>query len=187
MQMLRSYFDQFVKLNNEEWQGFESCLQARSIKKGDYLLKEGEVCNFIAFVELGAFRFYLNRDGEEVMLGFYFKGDFAGNYRSFLVDQPSKESIQALKDARVHLIYKLDLLQLYDKFHKADRLGRMVAEQLFLTMAKRMDAMQYATPEERYKDMLSRNSLLLKEVPQYMLASYLGVKPETLSRIRARK
>jgi CRP-like cAMP-binding protein len=95
--------------------------------------------------------------------------------------------MQALKDAMVYFIYKKDLTRLYNTYHMADRLGRMVAEQLFLSMVKRLDAMQYASPEERYRDLLSRNSILLQEVPQYMLASYLGVKPETLSRIRSRK
>jgi len=68
-----------------------------------------------------------------------------------------------------------------------ERLGRFVAENLFLAVTKRLDSFLHGTPESRYQELLDRNSKLIQEVPQYMLASYLGIQPETLSRIRARK
>jgi hypothetical protein len=76
---------------------------------------------------------------------------------------------------------------LYDKHQTIERLGRLIAENLFLVVANRLDFFMFKTQAERYEDLVKRNSKLLSEIPQYMIASYLGMKPETLSRIRARK
>ena len=75
---------------------------------------------------------------------------------------------------------------LYNKYPKFDRLGRIIAENLYLSVAKRLDSSLYETAEDRYRDLLFRGSRLLQDVPQYMLASYLGISPESLSRIRKR-
>lgn len=155
-------------------------------KKG-ILLQEGEACNFIAFIEAGMFRFYHVHEGEEIITAFFFPGDFVTNYRSFLTGQPSEHWIEAMQEAAIYRIDKDRLRALYDRHPKIDRLGRLIAENLYLTVARRLDAFMYETPEQRYRDLQQRNSKLLSEVPQYMLASYLGVKPETLSRIRSRK
>lgn len=88
------------------------------------------------------------------------------------------------------VIYKINLQELqllYDKHQNIERLGRLIAENLYLTVANRLDSFMFETPKDRYKALIDRNSRLLQDVPQYMIASYLGVKPETLSRIRARK
>jgi len=88
------------------------------------------------------------------------------------------------------LIYKINLkaLQsLYDKYKNIERLGRLIAENLYLTVANRVDSFMFKTPAERYQELVARNSRLIHEIPQYMIASYLGITPETLSRIRARK
>jgi len=88
------------------------------------------------------------------------------------------------------VIYKINLqaLQdLYDKHKNIERLGRLIAENLYLIVANRLDSFLFQTLEERYKTLIERNSRLLQEILQYMIASYLGVKPETLSRIRGRK
>ncbi len=79
-----------------------------------------------------------------------------------------------------------ELNSLYDKHKNIERLGRLIAENLYLMVASRLDSFMFQTPEERYKSLIERNSRLLQDVPQYMIASYLGVKPETLSRIRGR-
>lgn len=187
MEQLRKYFNTFLVLQDHEWQAFASKIQKVVVAKKEVLLEEGQPCDFIAFVGEGIYRFYYNDNGDEKVTAFFFPGDFVSNYRSFLTQQPSSHYIEAMKEGTVYKVYRKDLYELYNEFPMIDRLGRLVAENLYLTVAKRLDSFLYTTPEERYKELQDRNSKLLQEVPQYMLASYLGVKPETLSRIRSRK
>ena len=187
METLRQHFETFIKLSDEEWLDFQECLAKENVRKKDLILKENEICDFVAFVHEGLFRFYTTIDGDEKITSFSFSGDFITNYRSFLTGKPSEHNIEALTNGIIYKI-KLDKLQrLYDKHQTIERLGRLIAEKLFLMVAARLDSFMFKTPSERYDDLVGRNSKLLAQIPQYMIASYLGMKPETLSRIRARK
>ncbi len=187
MEKLKIYFSKLVSLSDQEWSDYEACLISEEYPKKSFLLKEGQKCDFIAFIEEGIFRFYHEVEGEEKVTAFFFPNDFVTNYRSFLTGAPSDHYIQVLQDATIYKIYKKDLQNLYDKHKSIERLGRLIAENLYLMITKRLDAFHSSSPEMRYQELVNRNSKLLQAVPQYMLASYLGVKPETLSRIRARK
>ena len=187
METLRIYFNKFLKLNDSEWKDFEGCLTKVNITNKKQILRQGEHCNFIAFIHEGSFRFYYDKDGIEKITAFNFKGDFVSNYRSFLTGKPSDHYIEAMQDAVIYKINLQELNSLYDKHKNIERLGRLIAENLYLMVASRLDSFMFQTLEERYKALIERNSRLLQEVPQYMIASYLGVKPETLSRIRGRK
>jgi len=187
MDLLRKYFDNFLKLNDKEWADFQVCLSKEFIPKSTQLLERGQVCDFIAFIHEGLFSFYKFENGEEKITTFFFAGDFVSNYRSFLTQLPSDHYIEALKDATIYKINLTQLNKLYDEQKTFERLGRLIAENLFLSVAGRLDTFMFDTPKTRYENLLKRNSKVLLEVPQYMIASYLGVKPETLSRIRSRK
>lgn len=187
MEQIRAYFNNFLPLTDNEWNDLAPCFQKEEFKKKDFLIREGENCEFIAFIAEGIYRFYYVQEGEEKVTAFFFPGDFVTNYRSFLTGKPSEHYIESLKPAVIYKIKKTDLNLLYEKHKNMERLGRFIAENLFLAVTKRLDSFLHGTPESRYKELLDRNSKLLQEVPQYMLASYLGIKPETLSRIRARK
>lgn len=186
MDQLRIYFERMHKLSDEEWQAFQSTLERQELKKNDFLLEEGKTCRHLHFIQEGAFRFFYLKDGKELVTAFFFSGDFVTNYRSFLTGQPSDHSIEALRDSVVWSINKQNLHDLYDRYPVIDRLGRLMAERLYLVVTQRLDNLLYNNPEERYLDLLRRGSKLLQEVPQYMLASYLGVSAESLSRIRKR-
>ncbi|MCA6364154.1 MAG: Crp/Fnr family transcriptional regulator [Bacteroidetes bacterium] len=187
MEQIRTYFSRFIELNEEEWQAFSAVIVKETCRKKQFLLEEGQHCDFIAFIGEGMFRFYYMQEGEEKVTAFFFPGDFVSNYRSFLTHQPSDHYIESMSDSVVYKIHRSDLHALYARYKSIERLGRLIAENLYLLVAKRLDSFLYSTPEDRYKELLTRNSRLLQDVPQYMLASYLGVKPETLSRIRARQ
>lgn len=186
MEALRAYFNRFAPLTDTEWDDFAACITIQTFRKREFLLRQGELCDFLAFIGEGACRFYYEKEGVEKVTAFFFQGDFVTNYRSFLNNRPSEHFIETMSDAKVYVISKTDLHRLYDKHQAIERLGRLIAENLYLTVAQRLDSFMHDTPEERYASLLNRNSRLLQEVPQYMIASYLGVTPETLSRIRAR-
>jgi len=187
LETLRLYFNKFIKLNDSEWADFEKCIVKATIAKNEQLLKPGEHCNFIAFIQEGSFRFFYDKEGEVKITAFFFQGDFVSNYRSFLTGKPSDHFIEAMQDAAIYKINLQELKFLYDKHKNIERLGRLIAENLYLSVANRLDSFLFQTPEERYKSLINRSSRLLQEIPQYMVASYIGVKPETLSRIRSRK
>ena len=187
METLRLYFNKFIKLNDSEWAEFENCIVKATIAKNEQILKPAEHCNFIAFIQEGSFRFYYDKEGEVKITAFFFQGDFVSNYKSFLTGKPLDHFIEAMQDAAIYKINLQELKSLYDKHKNIERLGRLIAENLYLMVASRLDSFMFQTPEERYKSLIERNSRLLQDVPQYMIASYLAVKPETLSRIRGRK
>jgi CRP-like cAMP-binding protein len=187
MEALRNYFERFIKLSDDEWQDFQICLTKEVVHKKDLILKENEQCDFLAFVQEGIFRFYSFNDGVERITAFFFPGDFVTNYRSFLTGKPSEHNIEALTDGVIYRIKLAQLQKLYDKYQTIERLGRLVAENLYLIVANRLDSFMFQSPAERYNELVKRNSKLLNEIPQYMIAAYLGISPETLSRIRARK
>lgn len=183
---IRKYFETILPLTDEEWTAYSSFLTKTKVPKRSYLLEPGKVCDYIAFVEEGSFRFFFNNEGNKIVTAFFFSGEFLSNYRSFLTGMPSTHYIESFSDSTIWMIKKEHQFLLYNQYPKFERLGRIIAENLYLSVAKRVDSFLYETPEERYKDLLKRNSRLLQDVPQYMLASYLGVSPESLSRIRKR-
>ncbi len=183
---IRKYFDRLVILPDEEWREMEQCFELIEFKKGDILLDANTHCNFIGFVNNGIIRFYEIKKGNEKVTAFWFPNEFLSNYRSFLSGEKSNHYIEALSDGGYWKLKKENLFKLYDDFPVIDRLGRKMAEQLYLMITKRVDNLLRETPEERYHNLIDKNSRLLQEVPQYMIASYLGVSAETLSRIKKR-
>ncbi|MBP2831837.1 Crp/Fnr family transcriptional regulator [Aquimarina sp. U1-2] len=183
---IRQYFDSLVVLPDKQWLEMEHCFELVSFKKGEILLDEHTTCNFIGFMNSGIVRFFEIKNANEKVTAFWFPGEFLSNYRSFISGRKSSHYIEALSDGSFWKLRKDDLFKLYDEFPLIDRLGRKMAEQLYLMVAQRLDNLLKETPEERYKILVDKNSRLLQEVPQYMIASYLGVSAETLSRIRKR-
>lgn len=186
MDAIKNYLNNFISLTEEEWNDFQDCMVKEIVPKKTQIVKEGQKCDFIAFVAEGIYRFYHVKEGEERITAFFSAGDMVTNYRSFLTGKPSEHYIEAINDSAIFKITKKDLQRLYDKHKNFERLGRLIAESTYLAITKRLDSMLNSSPEDRYKELVNRNSRLLQDVPQYMIASYLGIKPETLSRIRAK-
>ena len=184
---IKEGIDKIVKISDAEWQAFSECLHKEVLPKKTHILKEDERCNFIAFIEQGAFRYYHIKDGIEKVTGLFFDGDTMTDYTSFLTNQTSNHYIQAISDATIFKLYKTDLDKLYDKYKNIERLGRIMAENLSISLDRRLNSFLYLSPKERYEELITRNPQLIQQVPQYMIASYLGIEPESLSRIRKRK
>lgn len=182
---IKSYYKQLLpQLTNEEWQAIEDCLTVKHLKKGDHLVKQGEVCNHVSFINKGLIRFYMLIDGKEIPTGFFMQNQYGSAYESFLTRQPSNENIDVLEDAELLQLDYSSMQMLYSKYTIFQVFGRKVAEQLFIVLSQRVAALQLQTPEQRYQKLVDNGSLLLQQIPQYMLAAYIGVTPEHLSRIR---
>jgi CRP-like cAMP-binding protein len=182
---IKAYYKQLLpQLTNEEWQAIENCLTIKHLKKGEYLVKQGDVCNHVSFINKGLVRFYTLIDGKEIPSGFFMENQYTSAYVSFLTRQPSIDNVDVLEDAELLQIDYESMQMLYKNYPVFQMFGRKVAEQLFLVLSQRIDALQILTPEQRYLKLIEKSSLLLQQIPQYMLAAYIGVTPEHLSRIR---
>lgn len=155
------------------------------VKKGDFIVTTSQVCNFIGFIESGLFRMYSNSDGIENIVAFFKEETFISEYVSFLTRQKAVYEIQALENSVIYKLYYNDLNKLYKEYPEYERAGRLVAEDLYISLSKRNLSLLAITPEERYQHYISSSSLI-NRLPQYMIASYLGITPEALSRIRKR-
>ena len=183
--VIRSYYRQLVPhIGEHELDALQECLTTRHISKGDYIAKAGQVCQYVSFFNEGLARLYYTVDGKDVSIGFVGKGEYTSEYESFLTRKPAMQNIGALTDVElVDLLYD-DMQRLYRQYPVFQEFGRKIAEMLFIMLNQRNTALLALTPEERYRNMIVKSPLLLQQVPQYMLASFIGVTPEHLSRIR---
>ncbi len=177
---------EFVPLEREDLQAFLSCFKPLLLKKGDYFLREGEVCRKLGFILSGSMYCFFNKDGEEIVEEFSLEYDFITDYFSFLSGSPSDKNIKCIEEVELMVISYDDLQVLYQQNPEHERIGRLVAENLFVDWGTKFKLLKTRDPQTRYLDLLERRPDLLQRVPQYLIASYLNVQPETLSRIRKR-
>lgn len=168
-----------------------SLLKFKEVKKHEYILKENNICSFIGITICGSLRtFYINENGEEVNYLFHFDHRLEDivftDYDSFLRNSSSKLNIQALENATVCLISYNDWERLCNSSTYWQLFSKKMTEQVYFFAKKRIEDLLYYSPENRYLKLLKENPLLFQKIPQRHLASYLGITPQSLSRIRKR-
>ena len=176
----------YVNLTEKEWLAFSKLLIIKKYKKGEFFLKEEDYCNYVGFVDKGLLNFFYLIDGVEHMRGFFSPNNFISNYPCFLLGNKSKFYIKALKNSSITLIHKNDLFLLYKQLPKIQELSRNVVENLYIEISEKYESFFLKTAEERYLELINSEPNIIKTVPQYMIASYLGITPEGLSRIKKR-
>jgi CRP-like cAMP-binding protein len=176
----------FVPLTSAEEDLITNLFVAEELPKGGFFLRQGEVSRKVAFVVEGVFHNFRNRDGQEHTFYFGREQEFIGDYSSFLPAKPAVHAIQALEPARLLSISYDNLQRLYREVRAGERFGRLVAEMLFVDVLGQLTSFYEETPEERYARFVRTYPDLQQRVPQYYIASYVGVKPQSLSRIRSR-
>ncbi|MBD2754276.1 Crp/Fnr family transcriptional regulator [Spirosoma validum] len=181
---LRQRFDTLASQTDEEWSQFVPVVESVDYEKNDFLLQAGQVENYIYYVVEGVVRLFLNDDGKDISLDFVFSDDFVSAYSSFLSSQPTVFTVQALTDVQTLRFSRTNLLTLYEQSHKAERIGRMIAEQAFLRKTRREVQFLTSNAKQRYVQLLEQNPILVQKISIRHLASYLGIEPESLSRIR---
>lgn len=155
------------------------------LKKDDYFLEIGKPCNHVAFIKSGMLRIYYPNDkGEDTTCYFSLPNEFVTSFSSFTTRNPSTENIQAILPTEIFVIEKQDLEMLYLKIPVTQEFGRKAAENLTMIMEKRISLFLNNSAEERYQFLLKHNPILIQTVPLQYLASYLGISPQHLSRLR---
>lgn len=176
----------YLELTNEEASAFAECIPIKSFKKGDLLLREGQVSRDSYFVIEGCVRKYYIIDGEERTTEFYVEDESVASLQSYKNKTPANHYFECVEDCKLAVLNYDKEQELFKRVPKYEALCRMSMESDFGEQQEALAKFITSSPEERYKNLLEIRPDLLQRVPQYHLASYLGVKPESLSRIRKR-
>lgn len=188
--MYEVYFENFNKkipLTEAEQSLIKTYLSVKKIRKKQYLLQEGDVCKTIAFVEKGILRSYsVDDNGTEHIMQFAPEGWFISDLFSFLTTDIATYNIEAVEDSELVLISKSANDELMNKCTKYERFSRILITGAYVALQKRINSLMSFTLEERYETFMKQYPDIARRVPQHMVASYIGLTPETLSRVRRR-
>lgn len=184
LSQIRDILHTVTVLSDSEWEAFKDRLIMQEFEKDEHLCREGQTENYIYFIEGGACRSYFLKDGREYTLDFFFSSEFVTSYTSFLTREPSQVNIQALVKTKTFKIHYNSLQSLYDQYHHGERVGRVIAEKQFIKRSRKEMELLSLTAEDRYRSLFKKNPALVGQISVKHLSSYLGIHPESLSRIR---
>ncbi|GAA4439644.1 Crp/Fnr family transcriptional regulator [Ravibacter arvi] len=183
--ILFDFISKYISLTEDEKDAITSLNIFHSVKKGTILLKEGQLSQASYFVLKGCIRVHYIKDGEEKTTAFYTEMD-ALTPHCVIHKTPSDYFISCVEDS-ILLVSSSDMeVEMNSKFPKFEMMCRMLSEELLAKQQMDFDEFKTSSPEQRYLNLLQRRPDLIRRVPQHQLASYLGIKPQSLSRLRAR-
>ena len=183
MKSLKQFIENYISIPNEEWKKISSCFEKRIIEKDEIILEEGKICKYLYFIESGLLHFYVNKNGNEITKFFTDAPYFFTSQVSFNSQKPALENIQALEKS---IIYQIS----YEKSNELFQLkswnefGRKITQEVQFFTEEILEQLQTETAEKRYQSIQKNNAELLERIPLKYLASFLGIAPQSLSRIR---
>lgn len=163
----------------------EPLLESRKVYKGEFLFREGDVCDFVGLTLSGCLRTFFLKDAKELTLFFHPEHQPLGDYESFRKQQPACFSCQAIEDSEV-LLVNHQVFHLFEVTPDGQKFLRFHAESLAFMLRSKLLSLFKDPPEQRYLTLIQTEPELLQRIPQYYLASYLGIEPESLSRLKRR-
>ncbi len=183
--MLIDYMKSVAHVPSELEEQFSALLSRKSVAKGDNFINEGQFPKSIGFVNKGLFRYYyVDRNGVEYTKSFFDKGVVISSYSAILENRPSYFTIQALEDSEIEVVPYREFHQLFSEHHCWHEFLIALLQKAYLIKETREREFLLLDAEQRYKAFLHRFPTLEKRVPQHIIASYLGIAPESLSRVR---
>jgi len=180
---LIKFIREYISLSDAELEHIARIFKRRTVKKNEYLLQHGETCKDLVFVQRGCLRLYYIADSVEVSVWFAFQHTSAIEIYSFISEKPSSYFLQAIEDSEILYLPKTELNKLYRTHPEMQEMMRKFWEDVILNLLDRFTALQRDSAEERYRDLLSKPAYM-QTIPQKYLASFIGVTPTSLSRIR---
>jgi CRP-like cAMP-binding protein len=183
---LRELFSKIIALNDKEWDILQKLLVERSFKKGEYLVSEGKVENYINLILEGSCRVYFIKNGIEYNYVIALEDDWISSYKSFTDNLPSDEYIQAVTDMKVYSVHRDSITNLASLNLKFTIIERYVVNQIINDKTERLRSFVMDTPDERYLKLLNKKPNLVQTIPLKFLATYIGITAESLSRLRKR-
>lgn len=180
------FLEQFGDFSEEIHSAIESKLQRIELPKRHILLKKGKACNHLYFMEKGLARNYYEEDNKELTNDITVEGELLVSFSSFISRSPSLETIELLEDSTLTAFHYDDLNWLYEKYPEMERFGRLVAEYNYNSLVLKSYELKFKSSTERYEELFNSKIELIRRAPIGIIASYLGMSIETLSRIRSK-
>ncbi|MDB4173483.1 Crp/Fnr family transcriptional regulator [Bacteroidia bacterium] len=186
MNDFRIYLEKHLSISDADWDIIKRKFKSDNCTKGVVLSPLGKVENKLYFLLSGALRLYYELETKDVTINIGFPMAFMSSYTSYLSRMPSDFILESLTPCTYLCITHHDLLEIYQQTDCGQELGRILTEQLFLYLSHRENAFMLKSPTQRYLDLFEEQPRLIQEIPQKYLASYIGITPQALSRIRAK-
>lgn len=172
-------------LSDVELAQFASKLTVKELKKKELFLHSGKIQKSIGFIAKGLVRSsFIDKDANEITVGFYSEGDYATHYPAFIPRRPSLYSIQCLEPTTMVCLSFEDMQWVYQQLSGFEKYGRLVAEEILKRQQARIESFIFQTAEERYVDFVEQHPTLFNRISLSQLCSYLGIERQTLTRIR---
>jgi CRP/FNR family transcriptional regulator, anaerobic regulatory protein len=182
--LLKASVSRVINLSDDEWEAILPYFFPYKLKKRESWFTPGSPCNEVAFLVRGCLRTYFVKDGDERSGQFFFENDWYTDYSTYLGKVTTTSGVDAVEDCELLLISFRDLERIYEQFPKFERFGRIMAESALWGVCLQKVAYMKDSAEESYLQLVETRPHVIERVPQHMIASYLGIEPETLSRVR---
>lgn len=183
---LKTYCSTKVPFTDKELGFIDLYFEEKKLRKKQLLLQGGKVCNFIGFIADGTIRHFHVKDGVEKTCDISFENSWATDFQSFTRNTPCIMNLQAMEETTIFVIKKENLYKLYYECNKFETFGRLMAEEVAHRATEIAISLSSKKPEERFQNFLKKQPIVFQRVPQKHIASFLGISPESLSRIRKR-
>ncbi len=185
MNELYKILEELIGLNESDWGHFCNKLIRKEFNAKTPIVNEGSVAQHLYFIETGLLRTYYLLDGKEINTYFACDKQFISTYSSFISQTISYEILETIEDSIVYELSYQNLVALYKESSKFEKLGRIIAEKNYLCVLERTLSMQTKTAKQRYLDFIKNyDKKIVQRIPIHQIASFLGIAPESLSRIR---
>ncbi len=182
---LKANIEEHVSLTDEEWKLCKNSFRPKRMLKRQFLLQEGDICRELAFVEKGALCSYsVDSKGNQHVIRFAFDGWWIADLQSFFTNNPSTFNIEVLEDSELLMLDRENHEKLLEKIPGYERYHRIIVQNAYVALQQRVENALGLTAEEKYARLIKQNPEFMNRVPLNLVASYLGMSPETLSRVR---
>ena len=183
---LKTYCKATVPFTDEELRLIDKYYEVKELKKKDFLLQDGNLCNFIGFISNGTIRHFHIKDGIEKTCDISFENSWVTDFQSFINNTSCRMNLQAMENSIVFIITKENLHKLYAECNKYETFGRIMAERVAQRATEIAMSLSSDKPQERFQKLINNQPNLFQRVPQKYIANFLGISPESLSRIQKR-
>lgn len=183
---LISTLKSIVSLEPYEVELITDLFKPLSLSKGQHFLRSGKINNHIGFLRKGLVRYYVHKNDEDATIEFTKEGEFVADYQSFMSREISGQNIEAIEDCEMLVIDYEGLQKIYAETLNGNLMGRVIIEHRYNVIVGKLMSLYIHTAEERYQYFIENHTEILQRIPQYFIASYIGVQPQSLSRIRRR-